>query len=115
MTELKIVEEKVLSLVDVKGILHTVEKRDQALNTFSQRAKEYAEAFVALSKKQREELHQKLLGLELTRLKEEHIVKIIDFLPRDANELKVVLQAYPLSLPKKDQDAIVAVIKEYTV
>jgi len=59
------------------------------------------------------ELKKKLQDLKLTRLKEEHITKIIDFLPATANDLKIVLMAYPLSLPKKDQDGIVEVVKEF--
>ena len=53
------------------------------------------------------------MGLNLTRLKEEHIAKIIDFLPKTLTELKVVLQAYPLTIPKKDQESTLAVVKDF--
>ncbi|MFH1276251.1 MAG: hypothetical protein ABIH82_03995 [Candidatus Woesearchaeota archaeon] len=107
------VEEKSLCLADVKIALTSIEKRDTELNFLSNKCKEYLDAFVALDNKQKESLYKKLVELDLTRLKDEHIAKIIDFLPKDANDLKVVLQAYPLSLPKKDQDAIVGVVKEF--
>ena len=66
-----------------------------------------------MATKKSEELKKKLEDLDLTRLKHEHMIKIIDFLPRDIEELKTVLQAYPLSLPKKDQEAIIGAVKDY--
>lgn len=113
MTNPQFIEEKTLSLVDTKAILDTLKKRDIELNAPSNKAYEYLESFIALPLAQKEALHKKLVGLELTRLKEEHILKIIDFLPATANDLKIVLQAYPLSLPKKDQDSIAATVKEF--
>lgn len=112
MANPQIQEEKPISLAEVKHILEQLEKRDTTLNHLSLKTKEYLENFVPVSLKKKEELSQKLLGLNLTRLKDEQISKIIDFLPKTADELKVVLQAYPLSMPKKDQEAIVAVITE---
>ena len=113
MTNPQIVEEKPLSLVDTKVLLKKIEKRDEGLNYLSNKAKEYLDAFVILSSKEKGELQKKLVALKLTRLKEEYINKIADFLPKTANELKAVLQAYPLSLPKKDQEAIIKVVKEF--
>ncbi len=114
MTNPQFVEEKPLCLAEVKEILDAAEKRDGELNFLSNKAKEHIDAFITLAPAKRTELYKKLTGLSLTRLKEEHFAKIIDFLPENVNDLRVVLQAYPLSLPKKDQESIVAVVKEYT-
>lgn len=113
MANPEFIEEKPLSLVDVQKHLEDVEKRDEELNYLSNKCKEYLSNFVNLSTKEKEDLYKKLLGLKLTRLKEEYIMKIIDFLPKNVEDLKIVLQAYPLSLPKKDQEAIVGVMKEF--
>ena len=106
------IEEKSLCLVDIKETLADIEKRDNQLNYLSNKVKEYLELFVTLSPKKKEELHKKLIELNLTRLREDHIVKLLDFLPLTVNDLKIVLQAYPLSMPKKDQESIVQVIQE---
>ena len=111
MTNPQFIEEKPLSLVDVKEVLKGIEKRDEELGYLSNKAKEYLDTFITLSDEKKRELHRKLVGLNLTRLKEEHIAKITDFLPTKVNDLKIVLQAYPLSLPKKDQDGIVNAVK----
>src|SRR3989344_1336188 len=112
MVNPQFVEEKPLSLVDVKSIIAKIEKRDTELNYSSNKVKEYLESFVTLSPSQKEELQKKLTELNLTRLKEEQIMKIVDFSPKTTEELKIVLQAYPLSMPKKDQEAIVKTVQE---
>jgi DNA-directed RNA polymerase subunit F len=114
MANPKFIEQENVSLGEVKVTLEKIEKRDEELNYLSNKAKEYLDAFVKLDTKQREELQKKLEGLDLTRLKEDHITKIIDFLPKDIEELKIVLQAYPLSMPKKDQEEIVKVVKNFS-
>lgn len=106
------IEEKPVSLVEMQEVLEKIQKRDIELNYLSNKLKEYLSSFVVTNSKQKEELHKKLKGLELTRLKEEHIMKIIDFLPQTEKEMKAVLQAYPLSMSKKDMDSIVEVVKD---
>jgi DNA-directed RNA polymerase subunit F len=111
MTNPEFIEEKTMSLSEVKEALAQVEDRDKELGYLSNKTKEYLDAFSNTAKKVKEDLHKQLVGLKLTRLKEDHMAKIIDFLPKTVDELKVVLQAYPLSMPKKDQEAIVNVVK----
>ena len=106
------VSETPLALSEVKAVLHAIEKRDGSLNFLSNKAKEQQEIFVSLSKEKKQELYAKLSGLNLTRLKEEYYCKIIDFLPQNLEELKVILQSYPLSLSKKDQESIVGAVTE---
>ncbi len=111
----QLIEQTPLSLAEVKEHLHNIEeKRKEELNYLSNKVKEYLETFVKLDAKKANDLKRKLVDLDLTRIKEEHIAKIIDFLPSSVDELKVILQSYPLSLPKKDQESIVKVTKEFT-
>lgn len=105
-------EEKPLSLVDVKEALQKIEERDKELNYRSNKTKEYLQNFTELPLEKKEALYKKLVALNLVRLKEAYIVKIIDFLPQNLEELKVILQAYPVNMPKKDMEAIVNVVKE---
>lgn len=114
MANPQFVEQKAITLVETKDLLEKIDKRDEELNYRSNKAKEYLSHFaVSLTEKKVFELKEKLAGLGLTRLKEEHIVNLVDFLPPTINDLKSVLQAYPLSLPKKDQEKIVAAVKEF--
>jgi|SRR3989344_5509704 len=113
MTNPQFKEEKPLCLVDVLAILENLEKRDKELNFASKKCKEYVQGFTTLTPEKKEDLYKKLVDLKLTRLKDEHFMKIIDFLPRNVNDLKIVLQAYPLSLPKKDQDTIIQTVEPF--
>ena len=114
MTNPQIQEEEPISLAEAKNIIKSIEKRDTELNYRSNRANEVFEHFSnILSVAKKDELVKKLEDLNLTRLKKEHMIKITDFLPVTINDLKVVLQAYPLSMPKKDQEAIIKVVKEF--
>lgn len=112
MTNPEIIEEETLSLVDVKKAVKAIEKRDEELGLLSQKTKDYMDSFVNISQKDQDTLRKGLECLNLARLKPEYINKIIDFLPKDVEELKIVLQAYPLTLPKKDQQAIVDEVKK---
>ena len=109
----KVVDEDPITLSEVKDAVAKLEKRDNELNYRSNKAKEYLAAFTELSKSKKDELYKKLKDLNLVRLKEAHIVKIIDFLPKDVEDIKVILQAYPISFPKKDMDSIIKVVKEF--
>ena len=107
------IEEVCISLNEVKPILKKIEKRDIELNFRTNKAREFMEAFDFLTPAKAKELAEKLEGLNLTRLKYDHIAKIVDFLPKSVDDLKTVLMAYPLSLPKKDQEAILGVVKNF--
>ena len=113
MVNPQFVEEQSITLSSVKKIMSTIEKRDEELNYRSGKAKDYLENFTFLSEAKQKELKEKLEGLDLTRLKAEHITKISDFMPETIEDLRTVLQAYPLSMPKKDEEAIVKVVKEF--
>ncbi|MBT4539794.1 hypothetical protein HOI26_04330 [Candidatus Woesearchaeota archaeon] len=111
MVNPQFIEEQPVTLVDVQVLLNEMQKRDEELNYLSNKTKEFVDNFVTIPLEKKEELYKKLHDLNLTRLKEEHIMKIIDFLPTTTADLKIVFQAYPLSLPKKDQEAIVGAVK----
>ena len=111
MVNPQFIEQRSVSLGEAKEAIEVIEKRDKELNYLSNKTKEYLDQFVTITKAKRDELDKKLQDLNLTRLKEEHIAKICDFLPKTVDDLKVVLQAYPLSMPKKDHEEIVKVVK----
>lgn len=103
------IEETPVTLTEVKEALENMEERDKELSYRANKTKEYLAVFNPASKAKKEELYKKLSGLKLVRLKDAHIVKIIDFLPKTLEELRAVLQAYPV-ITKKDMESILAVI-----
>ena len=114
MANPRFIEEESVSLVEVRKILEKTEKRDGELNYRSGKAKDFLDNFnIELTIEKKQELAKKLADLNLTRLKEIHITKIIDFLPKNVDELKVIMQAYPVTMPKKNHEIIVAAVKDF--
>lgn len=115
MVNPQFVESKPVTLTEVKAALDAMIKRDTDLAYRSNKVKDFLESFIPeLSVAKKEQLFAKLQELNITRIKEEQLVKIVDFLPKSADELRVILQAYPLSLAKKDQESIAAAVNDFT-
>lgn len=106
-------EEKTISMTELKQELEKIKKRDEELGLRSARTAEYMKMFVELSQKQGQELKKKLENLKITRLKQEHINKIIDLVPITKGDLKVILHGFNVSLSSADMEKIVEVVKGF--
>jgi DNA-directed RNA polymerase subunit F len=113
MTKPKIISETPISMAEAKSEIEKVKKRDSELNFRSTRTEEYLNVFAKLSKSKADELKEKLEKLKIPRLGQEHIIKVIDILPQTGDELKVVLQGYPLTITKENMQKIVNAVKEF--
>jgi DNA-directed RNA polymerase subunit F len=109
----EIVGKEPMSLSELKIELANIQKRDGEPSFRAGKTIEYINHFKPLTKTASKEFSKKLNDLEIPRLKEEHIVKIIDLLPQTADEVKVILQGYALTVTKENMTKIVDVVKEY--
>lgn len=98
---------------DVKDQLEKIKKRDEELNFRAQKTLEYLEQFCKLSKKQADELMEKLEGLNVPRLRDLHFNKIIDIMPTHPNDVKVALQGYNITVSNDNCKKIADAVKEY--
>lgn len=71
----------------------------------------YFKTFCKLSFEDATKLAEELRGLNNVKFKEEHIVKIVDFLPKDAEEVHKICQ--DISLNEEEVNAILAAVKNY--
>ena len=71
----------------------------------------FIKKFVKLKSKDAKELKKKLEELDLMKLKEEHIVKIIDLLPENADELNKIF--INIGLDEDETKKILDVVKEF--
>ncbi|RME55296.1 hypothetical protein D6777_01015 [Candidatus Woesearchaeota archaeon] len=110
MPDYEIVNEKPVTLVEVKELLKTVEKRDTELTFRANKTKEYLGSFTDKKLKDVKELYQKIQELNIPRLKDRHIVKIIDIHPVDMDSLKAVLSAETITLKEEDLKKILAIL-----
>ena len=107
----EILEETPMSMAQLKEELGRIKKRDKELNFRATKTEDYLNQVVTI--KDADALFKKLVGLNVPRLKEQHICKIIDVLPKTADDLKVVLQGYTLTVNNANLKKIVDAINEF--
>ncbi|MBI2549049.1 hypothetical protein HYW21_06900 [Candidatus Woesearchaeota archaeon] len=112
MVQPTILTEVALTMGEVKQQVQAIKKRDKDLNLRTQKTEDYLKLFAHLDQKKEEELKKKLVELNIPRLRDSHIVKIVDILPETVDDLKVILSAYPLTINNDNMKKIVSVVKE---
>jgi len=109
MGELKILEETPITLTEVKERLTLIEK-EKTLSFRGEKTKEYLASFTKLSPKESQELAKKVQELDIPRLKDRHITKIIDVLPIDIDSIKILLSGETITIKDEDLKRILNVI-----
>lgn len=114
MATLKILEEKSINLSQLKEEIKSIKKRDEELGFRTAKVSEYLDSIKVLKEKDAEELFKKIEKLNIPRLKDIHINKIIDLLPQSELELKSIFTGYSLSVSNDNIERILEVISEYS-
>ena len=109
----EIIEIVPITSSELKEELKRIKKRDTELNFRSNKTSEYLENFKLIKHSDVAKLTEKLQSLNVSRLRDEQIVKIIDLMPTSVEDLKVILSGYNISLPNDVSEKIVAVVKEF--
>ncbi len=112
MTSVKVLSEKPISIAELRDDLESIKKRDGELGFRSNKTLEYLTQFVG--KGSRKELIKKLQGLDIPRLKDTHIIKIADFMPTKVEDLKIVLQGYPITINNDNLKKISSTVQEFS-
>jgi len=111
MADAKILNEVPISMKELKEELAKIKKRDKELNFRANKTEDYLNQFVSMKKEK--ELEEELNKLKIPRIKEQHIKKIVDILPVTVDELKTLIQGYPISVNADNLKKIVDVVKKY--
>lgn len=90
-----------LTLPEVISLSGDTEK-EKAVNDF-------IKEFVSMKPEKAKELKEKLAGLDIIKLKPRHIVKIIDFMPQDAEDLNKIIS--DASLNQEEISKVLQTIK----
>lgn len=99
-----IIKNEPLSISEVMGYLK--KKKDEESDVAG-----FIKKFSTLDLKDAQTLKKKLEDLELMKLKIEHIVKIIDFMPEDAEELNKIFIG--INLDEDETKKILETVKEF--
>lgn len=113
MGELKITNEKVLNYIEVVEKLKEIEKRDGKLSFRTEKTKEYLNMLSKMHSKDTKKLYKALENLNIPRLRDKQISKIVEVLPKDMDSLKIVLSGEALNLKTEDLKKIIETTKEY--
>ena len=112
MTKPEIIEEKPMNIAEVKAELTKIKKRDGELTYRGEKTEEFLKECVSLNQKDAKELYEKIEGLNVPRIRDIHIHKILDILPKSIEELKVVLQGYNITVKEDGLKKIAAAVEE---
>lgn len=113
MTKPKIVKETAMNLAEVKDELGKIKKRDGELNYRANKTEEYLNTVVKLSGKKVKDFYKALEDLQIPRLREQQLHKIVDTCPQTVKELKVILQGYTVTVSNENMQKVVDVVKEH--
>ena len=113
MSKAKILSEEAISIYDLKKSLSAIKKRDEELGFRAAKTEEYIKSFAKLDAKSVDAIKKELEALEIPRMKSEHICKLLDILPTDEDDVKLVLQGYTLTVTNDNIKKIADVIKSH--
>jgi len=108
---MEVLSETPVSMAQLKEELARIKERDKELNFRAEKTEEYLNHFV--SNKDQKPLIEKLEKLNIPRLKNVHIAKIADIMPRTMNELKLILQYYVLTVSAENMKKIVDTVASF--
>jgi len=112
MSNEEIVIETPITMVEMRSELEKIQKREKEFNLRALKTFEHINQFLELDEKKSQEIYVKIEKLNIPRLKEQHIKKIIDLMPKTVEDLKVVLQGYTLTVNNENMKKIVDVIRK---
>jgi DNA-directed RNA polymerase subunit F len=110
MSNPEIVDETPMSMFEMKEELAKIKKRDKELNFRANKVEEYLNQFVTIKQKEFKEMVDKINKLNVPRLKEQHIFKIMDIMPQTVDELKTILQGYTITVNNDNLKKIVNIV-----
>lgn len=114
MGDITLLSETPIPLSEVKNIIETNKKENKKdLNFRENKVIEYTNIFCKIKPKESTQLKEEISNLNIARLKERHIIKIIDMLPEDVEALKSVFAGEELTLKTEDLNKIIEITKKY--
>ena len=106
MTSIEIINEVPLSMVEAREMLKELKGQEKELPVRLNKTTEYLQQYAKGDTKKVKEFKDRLNKLDITRLRERHVVKIIDMMPKDIDSLKLVFSGENVTLKQEDLQKI---------
>jgi DNA-directed RNA polymerase subunit F len=108
---MKIIETNPTSMAESREILSSREKKKE-LSYEQKLALEHLNKFTKLSPEQAKKLLEELSGV--LRMSQETMVQILNFLPKNADELRMIFSREKFSLKEDEINKILEIVKKYS-
>ena len=109
----KILSQVAINTAELHAEMKRIKERDKEPGFRAQKTIDYLESMGTLDAKKAKELMDKLLKLEIPRLRDVHFHKIIDSKPTNVKDVKVVLQGYNLTVSQENCKKIADTVAEF--
>ena len=113
MSTIKVLEQRPVTITEVKDTLNKIQKRDEELTFRGGKTLDYVNEVPTISMTKVKELKKKIKELEIPRLKDEQIVKIIDTMPESPEHLKIILTGFNVTIVKDNLKKITDLLDDY--
>jgi len=100
MTDIEIIEQKPITILDLKEKLDSKKSSGKELNFRANKVYAYLEEFLAGRKNS--DVYKKISDLKIQKLKERYIIKIIDIMPEDQDSLKSIFVGESITLKPEE-------------
>lgn len=110
MGEIEILNERPLTIAEVKGMLAEI-KKNVELGFRANKTTEYGEIFTKRKPKEVEEIRKKLEELNILRLRDKAMTKLIDLNPSDQESAKAILAAESIVVKQEELSKILECLK----
>ena len=110
---MEVLSQEPMPMSQLRETIDKIKKRDKEPNFRVKKIEDYLNSFSQLSPAKSKELIEKLKKLNIPRLKEQHIYKIVDILPAKPEDLKALLQPYTITVNNENIKKIVDVVKGF--
>ena len=112
MTNFKVLNETPLSSLELKDKMEAIKKRDKEFGNKATKTYEYLNTFVTVKPKEAEDIKKKITDLNIPRLRDRHIIKILDVMPRDIESLKMIFSGENITIKQEDINKIFEILKK---
>jgi len=110
---MEIVKETPINIWELEAEIKKIKKRDKESNYRVGKVEEYLNFCHRLKPTDYKELKKALTDLNIPRLRDQHINKLIDVMPSLPDDVKVVLDEYPITIAKTNFETIAKTIKKF--
>lgn len=113
MASIKLVQERPISLPELKEKLESIESRNKELTFRGNKVRDYVNKLVKLDSKKSLELKAKIESLDIPRIKDRQITKIIDILPENLDDLRAVFTGETTTITQENMEKIIEAVKPF--